>query len=184
MFVGKETVSDRTEVARVVVDNGMAILQAPKLVFLDWDTEEGEKRRVRQYEESGEPTAKNAEEAIGRLTRFAFKDQSFWVLYETAGGIRAMCLSRAESPNRFWTEEVIRATRPDPAYIRCCKQRDAWAARVSRKPDREGSDLISFLGVVGSGQANPDMLRGARLHHWLLLENGMTTQEMPSMFRL
>jgi len=184
-----ETVTPQTStapapitVASITLSQGLMCLSLPGLVILDWDARQlvDAPRSV----ESGGPTVDSREEALGLVAADVLQyPQDLWALYSTKQGLRGLLLSESYTPDNLLTRFEI--MRPDPIYLRRCREQKQWVARVSRKLHREpDTDKIQFLGVLGQGTPNREMVEGLKLHHFLLLQNRMTDRELVLNFTL
>jgi|GEM_PF-1061504 len=172
--------NDRVNVAAITIDQGLCVLEFPNLCVLDWDYRSS---RVSKSESSGSITIDKPADAYGILALSVMqRPQERWVTYQTYGGIRALLTSTPVAADSYEAGVIAERLKPDEIYMKFCRERSAWAARISPKPKRNRSeDTIDLVGMLGNGNHHPEMLRGARLHHLMLLENGMTTIPMPDL---
>lgn len=170
-----------TEVAALVIDQGMMVMQFPTLCILDWDYRSSREDKKDESPKSGSITIEKPEEAYAKLALSCMKrPEQLWAVYSTWGGVRALMLNAPLSPTSYRVNQLEEELTPDNAYMRIAKERGKWAARVSNKPGRSMSDdRINFTGFLGTGTAHPELLRAMKFHHTLLLENNMTDARLP-----
>ena len=171
-----------TTVASIKLSKGIMCLTFPNLLVFDWDARQ--LVDAPRSEKSGGPTVDSREEALGLVAADVLSHpQDLWALYSTKQGLRALLLSAPYSPGTLETR--LDLMRPDPIYLAYCKTQQQWVARVSRKLHRDPqTDKIQFLGVLGTGKPNREMVQGLELHHFLLMQNGMTDRPLTLNFDL
>lgn len=171
-----------TTVATISLSKGIMCLTFPFMLVLDWDARQ--LTDSPRSEKSGGPTVDSREEALGLVAADVLQyPQDLWALYSTKQGLRALLLSALATPATLETRFEL--MRPDPIYLAYCRAQQQWIARVSRKPHRSPeTDKIQFLGVLGTGKPNREMVEGLQLHHFLLRQNGMTDRELSLTFDL
>lgn len=174
--------SNAITVASITFSKGLVCLCFPGMVVFDWDARQ--LTDSPRSEQSGGPTVDSREEALGLVATAVLQyPEDLWALYSTKQGLRALLLSASYTPATLETRFEL--MRPDPLYLKYCREQQQWVARVSRKPHRSAeTDKIQFLGVLGSGTPNREMVEGLRLHHFLLVQNEMTDRELALNFCL
>lgn len=179
----RAVMADRgTTVAAITLNKGILCLTFPSMLVFDWDARQ--LVDAPKSEASGGPTVDSREEALGLVANDVLQyPQDLWALYSTKQGLRALLLSDPYTPAKLETRFEL--MRPDPVYLAYCRAQQQWVARVSRKLHRSPeTDKIQFMGVLGTGKPNREMVQGLQLHHFLLMQNGMTDRELSVSFDL
>jgi hypothetical protein len=75
----------------------------------------------------------NVKKRLTEISTAAFR------IYRTAGGFRLMATDRVFQPGSSESENIMNAVAADPAFIRLCRVRESFRARLTPKPWRCGS---------------------------------------------
>jgi|GEM_PF-4397984 len=164
------------------------VLETRTTLVLDWDIEtevalqpvsktEPTLTEITPYVnvQSGCCTISCTQDAVRRLEAYAdlCKNQ-LWAVYETGKGVRALRLDKDFATDHPSVNAMIGSVNPDRKYVARSIERKHWAARVSHKEGRPDEE-IRFLQWVGTGGAMSAQWVVLKLHHELLLQNGLST---------
>jgi hypothetical protein len=98
-------------------------------------------------------------EAVNLLQKLCQQNASWrWRVYKTPGGVRAFCMSHQWDINKPTEAAVARMLmehlKCDPCYTHFTfTKNEGWAARVSKKPARQGDYIAQYLFDIGEGEA-------------------------------
>jgi hypothetical protein len=135
-----QTFDGATGTPRAVITRngyGAQILNAARVLFLDVDLPAPTPwQRLRHAVRFG-PDAES--EAVARLrAALAQFGGATFRIYRTASGLRAMAIDRAFDPTNRDTQDLMVATRTDPAFAKLCIAQNCFRARLTPKPWRCG----------------------------------------------
>ncbi len=133
-----ETIESVTasEPSAIITRNGYGahVLNAARLLFLDIDLRPpGLMERILRIfggSSSEEKALSELREVLQQYGKATFR------VYRTASGLRAMAIDRDFDPTGQETQELMRATKTDPAFARLCKVQQSFRARLTPKPWR------------------------------------------------
>ncbi|HEU4342896.1 MAG TPA: hypothetical protein VFU31_15150 [Candidatus Binatia bacterium] len=124
----------------VVTRNGYGclVLNTSQVMFVDIDLPDltlGQRiARLFQRRAPAESEAlDNIKKRLTEISTAAFR------IYRTAGGFRLMATDRVFQPGSSESENIMNAVEADPAFVRLCRARESFRARLTPKPWRCGS---------------------------------------------
>lgn len=116
---------------------GALVLNTARVLFLDVDLPKlplG--RRLKRFLglDRSDPVAEELDRLRERLERA--RNGATFRLYRTAAGFRALAIDREFDPAGSATEELMKRTGADPAFMHLCRLQESFRARLTPKPWR------------------------------------------------
>jgi hypothetical protein len=144
------------ELIAVISQNsyGSLVLSTARVMFIDVDFPPYRPAEAVSYffkrlldKSTPSPEARREQDAQAKLKEFLMdRPQSSFRVYRTCAGLRFMATHSLFDPAADSTQALLQSMGSDPLYVRLCKARESFRARLTPKPWRCGhtSNTISW----------------------------------------